>query len=134
MLQVFFDHFAHQCVKSDFRPPTEALARLAGISQKRFDLGRAKIPWIDFDQNVPGSGIESDLVGAAAFPDDSSAHMPKREFDEFTHGMAFAGGKDVVIGLILLKNEPHAVDIVAGMTPVTTGVEIAEIQARLEPS
>ena len=40
--------------------------------------------------------------------------------------MAFAGGEDVIVGLRLLQNPPHALDIVAGVAPIALGVEVAE--------
>ena len=47
---------------------------------------------------------------------------------KLAYGVEFASGNDKVIRLVLLKNQPHALHIVAGIAPVATGIEIAEIQ------
>ena len=46
--------------------------------------------------------------------------------------MVLAGGDDKIIGLRLLQDEPHALDIVLGIAPVAQGVEIAQIELVLE--
>ena len=43
--------------------------------------------------------------------------------------MGLSGGQDVVVGLILLEHAPHTLNVVAGMTPITLGVDISEVEA-----
>ena len=42
--------------------------------------------------------------------------------------MGFTGRKHVVVGLVLLQDQPHPLDIVPRMTPVAHGIEIPEKQ------
>src|SRR5262249_24538231 len=42
--------------------------------------------------------------------------------------VADAGRDDVIIGLILLKHQPHRAHVVAGEPPVTTGIEVAKAE------
>ena len=51
------------------------------------------------------------------------------QLDELAHGVGLAGGEHVVVGLVLLQDPPHALDIVARVAPVALGVEIAEDRA-----
>ena len=50
---------------------------------------------------------------------------------EFAHGVLLAGGYHIVLGLRLLQDEPHALHIVLGVSPVTQRREIAEVQLLL---
>jgi hypothetical protein len=52
--------------------------------------------------------------------------MVEGALDEFAHRMFFAGGKHIVVGLVLLEHHPHPFHIVAGMTPITLGIQVAE--------
>ena len=57
--------------------------------------------------------------------------MAEGQLDELAHAVGLAGGQHVIVGLILLQDAPHALDIVARMAPVALGVQVAEIQAVL---
>ncbi len=54
------------------------------------------------------------------------------QLDELAHGVGLAGRQHVVVGLVLLQHQPHALDVVARVAPVALGVEIAEIEALLQ--
>ena len=47
--------------------------------------------------------------------------------------MGLSGCQDVVIGLILLKHAPHTLDVIAGMAPITLGVNVSEVEALVNP-
>ena len=47
---------------------------------------------------------------------------------ELAHGVVFACGNHEIVGLGLLQDEPHALDVVAGITPVAQGVEVTQIE------
>src|SRR5437899_553615 len=46
--------------------------------------------------------------------------------------MALAGRQHVVVWLLLLQDQPHSFDIVARMSPVARGIEIAEVHSLLQ--
>lgn len=46
--------------------------------------------------------------------------------------MHFSGGNDEVFGGVVLQDEPHALDVVFGISPVASGIQIAQIQLVLE--
>ena len=62
-----------------------------------------------------------------------AADVGKGPLDEFAHRVRLAGRQHVIVGLVLLQDQPHAFDIVARMAPVALGVEIAEIKLVLQP-
>ena len=59
--------------------------------------------------------------------------MGERLCDEFADRMAFAGRQHIVVGLVLLKDQPHPFDVVTRMSPVSLGIEIAEEQPACSP-
>src|SRR5437868_9669548 len=48
--------------------------------------------------------------------------------DEFANGVRLAAGDDVIVRLLLLQHGPHRDDVVSGVPPVATRVQISEIQ------
>src|SRR3989442_11476902 len=63
--------------------------------------------------------------------------MREGQFSELPYGMLFAGGDDVVFGLVLLQHKPHSPHVLARMAPVSTRIQIAQPdffrQAELDP-
>ena len=58
--------------------------------------------------------------------------MRKCEGGELTDGVLHAGRDDVIIRLVLLKNQPHALNVILRVAPVTEGIEVAELEVVLE--
>ena len=54
------------------------------------------------------------------------SNLVESPFAELTHGVCFASGYDVVVGLVGLQHAPHALDVLRGVAPVADGVEVAE--------
>ena len=129
--EVARDHFGHQFVEADPVLPAEDGARLGGVAYQIVDLGRAEIARIDPDERLAGLGVDAGLLGALPAPCDlRSTSANARSTNSRT--CAFAGREHVVVGLVLLQHQPHALDIVAGVAPVALGVEIAEIELLLQ--
>jgi hypothetical protein len=51
---------------------------------------------------------------------------------ELAHRVRLAAGNDVILRGILLKHQPHHLDIIARKTPVAFRAEIAKVQAVLQ--
>ena len=85
-----------------------------GVADEEVDFGGAFVAGVVFDVFFP---IEAD-VGEGVF-------------DIFLHGVGFVGGDDIVVGLILLEHEPHGFDVFGGVSPVTLGIEVAEVEVFL---
>ena len=101
---------------------------LRRIADQQVDFGRTEIAWIDLDQNPAGAGVNALFIGPFPAPLDRHSNLAKRPLDEFPHRMRLAGCQHIVIGLRLLQNSPHAVNIIAGMAPVALGFEVAQKQ------
>ena len=47
--------------------------------------------------------------------------------------MRLSGRQNVVVRLVLLHHQPHAFDIVASVSPIAFGVQVAKIKLILQP-
>ena len=106
--------------------PAEPLPRLRRIAEQRIGFGRPEVTRVDFDQHPAVARVDALLGEPGAAPFDGPADASERLLDEFTNRMLFAGGQDIVIRLRLLHDEPHAFDIVAGVTPIAPRGKIAK--------
>src|SRR5262245_51681979 len=57
----------------------------------------------------------------------------ERFFDKLSHRMGFTGSDDIIVWLLLLEHEPHCKHILLGISPITLGVEIAEVELVGQP-
>src|SRR3954470_5373725 len=112
------------------RHPSLALALLESPRRKSTSVG-PKIARIDLYQRLSGRLVEALLLDAASVPDDRPADMSKGLFDEFTHRVCLAGGKNIIVWLVLLQDQPHSFDKIARVAPVAHCVEIPEKQLLL---
>jgi len=97
------------------RTPVELPKRLGVVAEQQVDLRRPQVPLVGHD------------VVAVIEPQPAEGQVT-----ELADGHAFAGRNDVVVGLLLLKHQPHRPHVVAGKTPVTLRVEIAEVELVLQ--
>ena len=131
-LEVLLDHLADQFLEGGAELPSDLLLGLGGIAEEKFDLSGAEVLGIDFNQDaILIVGINTNLVDGAglALPLDGSANNGECTLDELANGVGLSGGQDVVIGLLLLEHAPHTLNVVAGMAPITLGVDVAEVEA-----
>ena len=107
--EVVLEHLADHFREADFGTPAETYPGLAGIAAEVGDLGRTEVGLIDLDIVLP---LE---------PDESEG-----EFNQLPDAPLHTGGDHIVVRLLLLEHQPHGLDIVFGVTPVTLGIEVAE--------
>jgi hypothetical protein len=67
-----------------------------------------------------------------ASPLDRAADLLKGDFYKFPHRMRLASCEDIIVGLRLLQDEPHALNEVARVTPVTFSVQVTEVKPLLQ--
>src|ERR1700741_591731 len=89
--------------------PPEQPEALFRITAAVGDLGGAEERGIDVDVIVPVEVVLREGGGGELF-----------------ERVAFAGGDDEVLGLILLEHAPHRFDVFGGVAPVAGDVEEAE--------
>src|SRR5687767_5725322 len=128
LLQVTFHHITDKFLEADLVAPPQPLACLAGVAEQEVDFGWPKVARIDLDDAGAGLGVVPLLLGTLAAPNDLTPDMLEAVLDEFAHRMHFPGREHVVVGLLLLKHQPHATHVVLGVSPVALGIEIAEIE------
>src|SRR6266850_5163711 len=109
-------HHGDELFECDRRRPAEDARGLAGVADQMIDLRRTEERRIDPDVPLP---VE--------------AGMTERRLDQFTHRVGDAGRDHVVVGVLLLKHQPHRAHVVAGKAPVAARVEIAEGDVIGEP-
>jgi len=107
--------------------PSQAVARLRGITQQQINLCRAEIAPVDGDEDIAGTRIDPLLLHAAANPLDVSPDTSERDIDKFANGMRFSGGQHIIVRPLLLYNKPHSFDVIALMPPIALRIEIAKI-------
>ena len=142
--EVTSDHFGDEFFESGFRAPAELIESLGRIAEQGFDFGGPEIARVDFNDRL--AGLQFDILVAGddfadgtgfadslTLPRDFDAEFVGGGIDEVAHRFLATGSNDEVVGFFLLQHQPLHFDVVAGMTPVTQRVQIAEIQAVLQP-
>lgn len=124
--QIPVDHFGDKIVEAGPMLPAEAIFRLGCIAEQEVDLVRTEIAGIDLYQAIAGFSVAADFFHAVTVPLDLLVDGLEGVFDKLAHGVRFAGRQHIVVGGVFLQDTPHALDIITRMTPVATGIEIAE--------
>src|SRR5262249_13897256 len=110
--QIGSHHLPDKVLEAGLVAPAELGPGLGRVAMQIVDLGRAEIARIDRDQDLAALGVDALLLGAGAAPGDLAADLGEGDLDELAHGMGLAGGDDIVLGLVLLQDQPHRLDIV----------------------
>ena len=110
-LEIRVDHHLDQLLEGHLRPPPELLRRFRRIGDEKVDFGRPEELRI--------------LLHIVAIVE---ANVTERGFAEIAHRARVPRADDVVVGVVLLEHSPHRVDVVAGIPPVASRVEVAEFQ------
>src|ERR1700722_441347 len=118
------DQFGEGC----FRLPAEHPARLAGVADQLIDFGGAKIHRIDAHKGLSRLRIDAGLLDALAAPHDAAADFGERDLDEFAYRAGLTGCQHEIVRYLRLQDLVHALDIVPGMAPVASRLEISQIE------
>src|SRR5262249_1410404 len=121
-------HHIDELGEADLAPPTQYLLRLLRVADQSIDLGRAIECRIDPHDPPAALAIDAALVAARALPFDDKTQPARGSLDKLAHAVALAGRQDKILRLRLLQHPPHALDIIAGKTPVALRLEIAELK------
>ena len=107
--QVRVDHLGDHVGQADLGGPAELLVGLGGVAEQHVDFGRAHEARIDLHFLFV---VQADMV--------------EGELAEVADAVRPAGGDHVVVAGLLLQHQVHGADVVAGVTPVALGIEVAE--------
>ncbi len=108
--------------------PAQDFLCLAGVAEQLLHLCRTEILGINLYQHTAGGLVDTLLVNTLALPFELDAHVMEGQCGEVAHCVILARSNHEVIGLRLLQDEPHALHVVLGVTPVAQGVEVAQIE------
>ena len=129
--EIGFDHLRYKLVEAGAGCPAELALGLGGIAEEGFDLGGTEVAGVDGDDDV-ALLVGGLFVDAGAGPGEVEVEEFGAALDEVAHAVLLAGGDDEVLGFFLLEHEPLHLDVVAGVSPVALGVEVAEEELLLE--
>src|SRR5262249_31231483 len=129
---IFCDHFRYELRESDGVTPAKLFPRLRRIAEEELDFGWTKVPLINFDKDAAGFLVQPLLGDSRPLPPDLNANFGEGTLDELSDRMGFAGCQNVIVGLGLLHDAPHAFDIVACVSPIALGIQISQKQFVLE--
>ncbi len=113
------------------RIPAQFADGLRRVAEELLDLGRAEVARVDGDERLARLAIDAFLVGTHAPPLQLDAGAAEGVRAEFPHRVHLTRGDDEVIGLVVLQDEPHALDEVRGVAPIALGRQVAEEEAIL---
>ena len=114
------------------RIPAQSALGFGRVSQQLVHLGGAEVLRIHLDKHFSGRLVDAFLIDALALPLQFDAGVMEGQSAELPYRVALARGDDVVVGLVLLQDEPHALHIVARVTPVTQGIEVTQVEFVLQ--
>jgi len=132
------DHDLHQFLEgSGVGVPAEFGTGLRRVAPEVDDVGGAVEIGGDLyeglaDKMVGAADADALLVLGFALPLEFDADIVEGELGKLADAVLYARGNDVVLGLARLEDEPHTLDVVLGVAPVTKGVEVAEVEFVLQ--
>ena len=115
MVEFRLGHFLDQFLEGGLGRPAQRAPGLAGVADQMHGFGGAQKVTIESDMRLP---VERD--------------GGKGGFDHVLHTVQDAGGKEVIVGRFVVECQPHAPDIITGMSPVALGAGVAEYQFLLQ--
>src|SRR6266404_5716534 len=133
VLHVLIYHFGDQLRESQFRLPAKHPVSLAGVAEQSVHFGRPEVAWIDAHEDLLRARVDADLVDSRAAPSDVHAQVLAGPLHELAHRMLLASCDNEVLRLRLLQHQPLGAHVVARVTPVAQRVQVAQVQALLEP-
>src|SRR3954469_10909280 len=95
-------HQADELLEAGPRAPPELALRLAVVADQVVDLGRTQVP----------------LVDAHVAPPVGDPGLVERDLHALLHRVRLVRGDHVVLGVVLLKHQPHRFDVVLCVPPV----------------
>ena len=129
LAHVVFDHELHEFFERRLlRVPAEFGPRLGRVAPEVHDVRGPVEVRAHLHQHATGGLVDTLLIGSLPDELELDADMAEGQGAEIAHAVLDAGGDDEVFRLLLLEDEPHALDIILRIAPVAEAGEVAEIQ------
>mmetsp|Transcript_18202 Transcript_18202/g.27028 ORF Transcript_18202/g.27028 Transcript_18202/m.27028 type:complete len:261 (+) Transcript_18202:28-810(+) len=129
--KIGFDHLPNKLIERSLGYPTNLLLGLGGVSEQELDFGRTEVSGIDLDKDTRFVlSINSDLINGSggSNPLDGCSNNLEGLLDKLTDSVRLSSCKNVVIGFVLLHHHPHTFDVITGMSPITLGINVTQVQ------
>jgi len=85
-----------------------------------------KVARILRDAGLAGGFFDAGLVDAFALEFQSHPGASEAQAYEFADGVSFVGSANIIVGVVLLEDGPHGVDVFRRIAPVAFGVEVSD--------
>ena len=129
LLHVVVDHDLDELLKRGLgRVPAQLALCFGRVAPEVDDVRRAVEVGADLDDRLACGLVDALLVHALADKFQLDAHIVEGQLAELADGVLLTGGDDEVLGLVVLQNQPHALDVVPGIAPVAQAGQVAQIQ------
>src|SRR5687767_9205287 len=122
-------HHVDELRETNLRSPAQLLSRPRRIPDQPVHLRGPEIARVDGDQLPPGVAVESHFRGTLAPESQIDAGAAEGALAELAHGMRFSRRQHEISRSVMRDHAPHAIYIVARITPVPVCIEIPQIQA-----
>ena len=133
--KILLHHFSHKLREGGGKLPSNLLLGLGGVTEEKVNLGGTEVLGIDSNQDpVLVVGVNTNFIDGSglALPLDGGTNNGKGALDELTNGVGLSGCQDVIIGLILLEHAPHTLDVIAGVAPITLGINVSKVEVLVD--
>src|SRR5579883_2090710 len=127
------NHLRNELIEAAGWCPTELTPGFRRVAEQGVDLRGPEVPWIDPHDRMSALAIDPLLLEALAAPFQAHAEEARGLFGELAHRVLDAGRNDEVLRRVLLQHPPLRFHVVARVTPVAACVEVAEVDAVLQP-
>ena len=91
------------------------------------------VPIRESDQDFARRLIDTLFIHIGTLPFQFDSCMAECQGGELTNAVLYAGGDDEIFRSIMLQDQPHTLDIILRITPVSERREVSKIQLFLLP-
>jgi len=126
-LEVSLDHLLDETREIDLTLPAKKPFSFSRITEEKVDFGGTEVLGINLDDDVSSLHIDTLLFDTFTPPLDLYSKLGEGSLYEFADRVSFAGCQYEVLGGRLLKHEPHALNVVLSMSPITLSIQVTEV-------
>jgi hypothetical protein len=133
LLRLTLHHLLDELLKGNLPLPAKLSLGLGRVTEEKVDLSRTEVSRVDGNKDTGlVLGIHTLLVDALTDPLESDTNGSEGLLAKLLDGVRLTSGKNKVIGDLLLEHEPHALNVVLCVAPITLGVEVTKVNGVLE--
>mmetsp|Transcript_607 Transcript_607/g.821 ORF Transcript_607/g.821 Transcript_607/m.821 type:complete len:208 (-) Transcript_607:536-1159(-) len=131
-----YHHFSNQFLKGSLCFPSKHPLRLGRVTNQQIHLRGSEITRINSHQHTAFiRRIHTNFIHRTriSHPLDSDVNVLEGLLDKFTHTVRLSSRQDIIIAHLLLKHHPHALDVIACVTPITFRIQVTKVKTLPHP-